>query len=74
MGSADAGWLRRARVTTAVVFFANGFVYASWVPRLAEIRGRLALSEGELGLALLMVAIGAITAMPLDRRPDRAPR
>jgi len=47
------------------VFFANGFVYANWVPRLAEIRADLALSEGELGLALLMVAIGAITAMPL---------
>ena len=64
-GSADAGWLRRARVTAAAVFFVNGFVYASWVPRLAEIRERLALSEGELGLALLMVAIGAITAMPV---------
>jgi fucose permease len=64
-GSADAGWLRRARVTVAIVFFVNGFVYASWVPRLAEIQGRLDLSEGDLGLALLMVAIGAIVAMPV---------
>ena len=57
--------MRRARIVVALIFFANGYVYASWVPRLAEIRERLALSEGELGLALLMVAIGAITAMPL---------
>jgi fucose permease len=49
----------------ALVFFVNGFVYASWVPRLAQIRARLDLSEGDLGLALLMVAIGAIVAMPV---------
>jgi MFS family permease len=52
-------------VAVALVFFVNGFVYASWVPRLAQIQTRLALSEGTLGLALLMVAIGAITAMPV---------
>jgi MFS family permease len=52
-------------VAVALVFFVNGFVYASWVPRLAEIRAGLALSEGELGVALLMLAIGALVAMPL---------
>jgi MFS family permease len=49
----------------ALIFFANGFVYASWVPRLAEIQTGLALSEGKLGIALLMLAIGALIAMPL---------
>ena len=48
----------------ALIFFVNGFVYASWVPRLAEIRAGLVLSEGELGMALLMLAIGALVAMP----------
>jgi MFS family permease len=48
----------------ALIFFINGFVYATWVPRLAEIRADLALSEGQLGLALLMLAIGALVAMP----------
>jgi MFS family permease len=52
-------------VAVALVFFVNGFVYASWVPRLAQIRAGLDLSEGMLGLALLMVAIGAIVAMPV---------
>jgi MFS family permease len=51
-------------VAVALVFFVNGFVYASWVPRLAEIRAGLGLSEGQLGLALLMIAIGALIAMP----------
>ena len=48
----------------ALIFFLNGFVYASWVPRLAEIRTGLALSEGQLGIALLMLAIGALVALP----------
>jgi fucose permease len=52
-------------VAVALIFFVNGFVYASWVPRLAEIRSGLALSEGELGIALLMLAIGALVAMPV---------
>jgi len=56
---------RHARVAVALTFFINGFVYASWVPRLAEIRTALGLSEGTLGLALLMIAIGALAAMPV---------
>jgi MFS family permease len=52
-------------VAVALIFFVNGFVYASWVPRLAEIRTGLALSEGQLGVALLMLAIGALVAMPV---------
>ena len=51
-------------MAVALIFFVNGFVYASWVPRIAEIRAGLALSEGELGVALLMLAIGALVAMP----------
>ena len=51
-------------MAVAAIFFLNGFVYASWVPRLAEIQSRLDLSEGELGIALLMLAIGALVAMP----------
>jgi MFS family permease len=35
------------------------------VPRLAEIQTGLDLSEGELGLALLMIAIGSLIAMPI---------
>ena len=55
----------RARVGVAAVFFLNGFGYGSWVPRIAEIQDKLRLSEGQLGLALLMIAVGALLAMPL---------
>ena len=57
--------LFRARAGVAAVFFLNGFGYGSWVPRIAEIQAKLALSEGQLGLALFMAAVGALFAMPL---------
>jgi MFS family permease len=56
-------WL--ARVGVAAVFFLNGFGFGSWVPRIAEIQAKLALSDGQLGLALFMAAVGALITMPL---------
>ena len=55
----------RARAGVAAVFFLNGFGYGSWVPRIAEIRDKVGASEGQLGLALFMAAVGALIAMPL---------
>ena len=55
----------RARAGVATVFFLNGFGYGSWVPRIAEIQDKVAASEGQLGLALFMAAVGALIAMPL---------
>ncbi|MGH6904945.1 MAG: MFS transporter, partial [Geminicoccaceae bacterium] len=49
----------------AAAFFLNGFGYGSWVPRIAEIQDKLGASEGRLGLALFMAALGALIAMPL---------
>jgi MFS family permease len=65
LGADPIGALWRARAGVAAVFFLNGFGYGSWVPRLAEIKDRLELSEGQLGLALFMAAVGALIAMPL---------
>jgi fucose permease len=46
---------RRALVAVATQFFLNGAVFASFMPRLPEIRGRIGVSTGGLG-ALLSVA------------------
>ncbi|HET8728162.1 MAG TPA: MFS transporter [Alphaproteobacteria bacterium] len=54
-----------ARWATSAVFFLNGFVLASWVPHVPEVKARLDLSDGVLGLALLGMALGAVVAMPL---------
>jgi Major Facilitator Superfamily len=64
-GSATATALFRARAGVAAVFFLNGFGWGSWVPRIAEIQAKLGASDGQLGLALFMAAVGALIAMPL---------
>jgi MFS family permease len=51
-----------------VVFAANGLLFASWVSRIPAVRDRLDASEGELGLAILGVTVGAIGAMPSTNR------
>ncbi|MEU7041709.1 MFS transporter [Streptomyces varsoviensis] len=53
---------RGARALYAV-FFINGLVLASWAPRIPQIKAGLALTEAELGVALLGVALGSLPAM-----------
>ncbi len=49
----------------SVIFFVNGAGFASWVPHIPSLRQRFEMSESELGLTLLIIAIGAIIAMPI---------
>lgn len=55
---------RLARVSVATIFFANGAVIANWFARIPDVKQRLALSDGTLGLALLATAVGALLAQP----------
>ena len=55
---------RAARVGVAAVFFANGVILSNWVPRIPAVQRDLGLSEGQLGVALLGAAVGALAAMP----------
>jgi len=48
-----------------VVFAANGLVFGSWVPRIPDVSADLALTPGQLGLALLAPAAGSLLSMPL---------
>jgi MFS family permease len=57
--------VRRARWAVAAIFFVNGTALGSWAPHIPLVQERLALGPARLGLALLMVAVGAIIAMPL---------
>jgi uncharacterized protein GlcG (DUF336 family) len=54
-----------ARLAVGVIFFLNGAVLASWIPHIPEIKAAHGLSDGQLGLVLLAMAAGAITAMPI---------
>ncbi|WP_051838623.1 MFS transporter [Streptomyces sp. NRRL WC-3742] len=59
---------RRARTGIALVFAVHGAVGGTFVTRIPWLQHRLDLSPGQLGLALVMPAIGASLAMPLAGR------
>ena len=54
-----------SRLAVRAVFFANGATLASWVSRIPAIKGGLKLSDGQFGVALLGMAMGALIAFPL---------
>lgn len=54
-----------ARRASFASFAASGFVFATWVSRIPQVRDHLHLLPGELGLLLLATSIGSVVAMPL---------
>jgi len=54
----------RSRNAVMLSFFLNGFSFASWVSRIPEVRGGLDLTNGQLGLLLLSMAIGSVLTLP----------
>lgn len=52
-------------LSVGLTFMTLSVVFGSWLARLPEIQAALALSEGQLGLALLGLPLGALVAMPL---------
>jgi len=45
------------------VFFIQAAIFGSWLPRIADVKANLALSEGVLGLVLLALPAGTFTAL-----------
>lgn len=60
----SARLLRSARRSITTVYFIAGALYASWAPRIPEVKAHLHLSNVSLGFALFAPAIGAVVAMP----------
>lgn len=56
--------VRQARVAVAAVFAANSAVLTAWITRIPDVKARLGVSDGTLGLALLCLALGALVAQP----------
>lgn len=53
------------RIAVALAFFVNGLVLGSWTPQVPVLAARLGIGESTLGLFILVLGLGAITAMPL---------
>ena len=51
-----------------VAFFINGTVVATWASRIPTVQLRLGLSDAELGLVLLGLPVGLLTALVLVSR------
>lgn len=52
------------RLAVSILFGINGFLFANYTARLPQIQAAYGLDEGQLGLTLLVLAIGALLAMP----------
>lgn len=57
---ASAGW------AVFVTFALNGLAFSSFASRVPAVRDALSLEPGEMGLLLLAVSAGAMSAMPLS--------
>lgn len=62
------GDVRRGRWAVAAMFLANGFVTGSWAPQIPLLIPRHGIGESVLGLLLLGLGIGAVTAMTFSGR------
>lgn len=54
-----------ARRGVGVAFVLAGFAFASWAAQIPQVRENLGLSPAALGLLLLAMAVGSLTAPPL---------
>jgi MFS family permease len=59
---------RRPRLAVIAVFFAQGFLFASWTAHIPQLQHHLGLSDGRLGLALLGAPFGSVLAMVVSAR------
>ena len=59
---------RPSLIAVAAPFFVNAAAVATWVPRIPEIKGDLALSASTLGLALFALPAGAVLALQVAGR------
>lgn len=55
-------------IATGLTFAINAFLFTFWVIRLPEVKERLGMSEGELGLVLFFMPVGALLAMLITNR------
>src|SRR5215210_4593079 len=57
---------RAARRAVTVVFLLNGTLFGAWASRLPAIKAGLDLGDAAFGVALGLIAVGALIAMPVS--------
>lgn len=59
---------RQAALAIFGVFFFESSVLGQWIPRIPDIKNTLGLSDGSLGLALLMMPLGTLVGFSIAGR------
>jgi MFS family permease len=59
---------RAQRAATIAAFVSHGLLFASWTAHIPQIKDRLGLTDGALGLALLGAPVGSVAAMLIVAR------
>ncbi|MGW4942619.1 MFS transporter [Actinoplanes sp. NPDC004185] len=60
--------LRRSRIAAALLFLLYGTLIGTWTARIPAVKQHLGLSDGRLSIALIGLALGAVTGMQLSGR------
>lgn len=56
----------KAKTATQYIFLICGIAISSWAPMVPLAKERLGLNDGDLGLLLLLLGLGAIVMMPVS--------
>jgi fucose permease len=56
--------VRRAVLSTYLVFATSGFAFANWASRIPQVKTHLGLTNGQMGTLLLAIAAGSVVALP----------
>lgn len=59
----DLDAAKRGRWAVAALFFVNGFVMGSWAPQIPLLLPRYQITEFTLGILILLIGLGAVSAM-----------
>jgi MFS family permease len=57
--------IHKNRLSVALMFFINGFLFATWASRIPVIQESLVLSHGMLGTVLLGLPLGSLCSLPV---------
>ncbi|WP_433719888.1 MFS transporter [Actinoplanes sp. CA-051413] len=60
--------LRQSRIAAALLFLLYGTLIGTWTARIPAVKQHLGLSDGRLSIALVGLALGAVTGMQLSGR------
>lgn len=60
--------VRRARIATLAVFAVQGAMFSAWASRIPDVKSRLDLTPGQLGIVLLSVSVGSLLGLPASGR------